>query len=78
MSEGSADVGLDAHRERIQAAILLPGQENPIVDSFANTSEAIRRFVRRLQKQARGPIKSCYEAGPLGYGLHRDLVRNAG
>ena len=74
MSEGITKVGLDAHKERIHAAILLPGQENPIVDSFANTSEAIRRFSRRLQKQAPGQIKSCYEAGPLGYGLQRSLI----
>jgi len=74
MSESITDIGLDAHKERIHAAILLPGQENPIVTSFANTSEAIRRFVRRVQKQAPGPITSCYEAGVLGFGLQRTLI----
>lgn len=74
MSESITVVGLDAHKERIHAAIFLPSQENPILDSFANTPEAIRRFVRRLHKQAPGPIKSCYEAGPLGYGLQRSLI----
>jgi transposase len=74
MPESITDIGLDAHKERIHAAILLPGQANPIVDSFANTSEAIRRFVRRVQKQAPGPITSCYEAGVLGFGLQRTLI----
>ncbi len=74
MSESITYVGLDAHKVRIHAAILLPGQKDPVVDSFANTSEGIRRFVRRLQKQVPGPIESCYEAGPLGYGLQRSLI----
>jgi transposase len=74
MLESITHVGLDAHQERIHAAILLPGRKDPIVDSFANTSEGIRRFVRRLQKQVPSPIESCYEAGPLGYGLQRSLI----
>ena len=67
-------VGLDAHQETIHAAILLPGTEEPLEESFSNTSEGIRRFVRRLKKRALGEGVLCYEAGPLGYTLQRTLI----
>lgn len=73
MSEDTTYVGLDAHQERIHAAILLPGALDAVEESFANTPDGIRRFLRRVRKRAPGPIESCYEAGPLGYGLQRSL-----
>ncbi len=66
-------IGLDAHQETIHAAALLPGVEKAAEDPFANTPEAIRRWVRRLVQRAPGPVVCCYEAGPLGYGLMREL-----
>jgi len=74
MSKNITTIGLDAHQETIYAAVLLPGRQEAVVESFGNTSEGTRRFVRRLKKRAPGPIESCYEAGPLGYGLQRDLI----
>jgi len=74
MAKGITHVGLDAHQETIHAAILLSGRREAVVEAFANTSEGIRRFVRRLKEQAPGPIEGCYEAGPLGYGLQRSLI----
>jgi len=53
--------------------LLLPGVEKAAEDPFANTPEAIRRWVRRLVQRAPGPVVCCYEAGPLGYGLMREL-----
>jgi transposase len=67
-------VGLDAHKETIHAAILLPGADKALEESFANTSEGVRRFVRRLKKRAPGEVVCCYEAGPLGYALQRTLI----
>jgi len=74
MREDITYVGLDAHMETIHAAILLPGSEDSVLDSFANTPDGLRRFARRLKKRAPGPIESCYEAGPLGFGLQRSLI----
>jgi len=74
MSKGITYVGLDAHKERIHAAILLPGCGDTVLDTFANTAEGLRRFVRRLKRRAPGSIEVCYEAGPLGYGLQRSLI----
>jgi len=73
MSEDITYVGLDAHQERIQAAILLPGAPEAVEESFANTPDGVRRFLRRVRKRAPGAVESCYEAGPLGYGLQRSL-----
>jgi transposase len=73
MSEDITYVGLDAHQERIHAAILIPGAPDAIEESFANTPDGVRRFLRRVRKRAPGAIESCYEAGPLGYGLQRSL-----
>lgn len=74
MSKGITYVGLDAHKERIHAAMLLPGCGDAVLDTFANTAEGLRRFVRRLKRRVPGSIEVCYEAGPLGYGLQRSLI----
>jgi len=66
-------VGLDAHQETIHAAVLLPGIEKAAEDQFANTPETVRRWARRVGKRAPGRVVCGYEAGPLGYGLMREL-----
>lgn len=71
MSEDITYVGLDAHQERIYAAVLWPGGGKALEDSLANTPEGIRRFVRRLRRRTSGEVLCAYEAGPLGYGLMR-------
>jgi transposase len=73
MSKDITYVGLDAHQETIHAAVLLPGGVRPAEDAFANTSEGLRRFVRRVRRRASGEVVCAYEAGPLGYGLMREL-----
>jgi transposase len=73
MTEGITYVGLDAHQETIHAALLRSREGKALEDSLANTPEAIRRFVRRVQRRAPGEVVCCYEAGPLGYGLMREL-----
>lgn len=74
MKKGITHAGLDAHQKTIHAAIVLPGREEALRESFANTAEAVRRFVRKLRKQSAGEVICCYEAGPLGYSLQRSLV----
>ena len=73
MNEDITYVGLDAHQETIHAGVLLPGAARPAEDTFANTSEGLRRFVRRVRRRAPGEVVCAYEAGPLGYGLPREL-----
>lgn len=73
MNQDITYVGLDAHQEKIHAAALLPEAMRPAEDSLANTSEGVRRYVRRLRRRAPGEVICAYEAGPLGYGLMREL-----
>jgi transposase len=77
MKEGITFVGLDAHKVAINVAMLLPGQTKPVEWQLANEATAVRRMVRKVQRQAPGEVRVCYEAGPCGYALQR-WIRAAG
>jgi transposase len=70
--EGITFVGLDAHKKSISVAMLVPG-ETPVEWTAANESGEIRRLIRKLERAAPGKVEACYEAGPTGYGLKRQL-----
>ena len=40
----------------------------------ANEPNAVRRLVRKLEREAPGPVRACYEAGPCGYALQRQMT----
>ena len=71
MEEGITFVALDAHKVENQVAMLLPGQAKPVEWDCVNERTAVRRMVRRVQRQAPGEVRFCYEAGPCGYALQR-------
>lgn len=66
-------VALDAHKKLIVIAMLLPGSTEPIVWQVRNEAGALRRMAKRILREAKGPVKVCYEAGPCGYALQRTL-----
>ncbi len=66
-------VGLDAHKDSIYVAMLLPDRTDPITWSLANEQGAVRRMVRKIERQAPGDVRFCYEAGPCGYALQRQI-----
>jgi transposase len=66
-------VGMDAHKNSIKVAGFIPGQTESIEWTEDTTPEAIRRLSRRLQRLAPGEVRCCYEAGPTGYALQRQL-----
>lgn len=72
-AKGITWVGLDAHKRSVQVAMLLPGREEPLSWQEANEEGAVRRLARRLMREAPGEVRACYEAGPLGYTLQREL-----
>lgn len=73
MKEFSKYVGLDVHKETIAVAVAdCRGGEARFVGEIAHTPEAITKLLRQLRK-AGGPIAWCYEAGPCGYGVYRQL-----
>jgi transposase len=71
--DGTTWVGLDAHKETIQVAMLLPGRDAPVEWRIANEPAAVKRLARKLERAAPGDVRSCYEAGVCGYTLQRQL-----
>jgi transposase len=67
-------VGLDVHQKTIVVALLYPGMSQ-VTERFTieNTTDALEKMVKRLSGQ--GPISFCYEAGPCGYEVYRQLTR---
>ncbi|MFZ5649461.1 MAG: IS110 family transposase [Bacillota bacterium] len=66
-------VGLDVHKDTIAVAVAKEGREAAeSLGTIINSAEAIAKLVRKL-----GPAKNlyfCYEAGPCGYGIYRQLT----
>jgi len=72
-SNGITWVGLDAPKKSIHVAMLLPGREDALSWQEANEEGAVRRLARKLTREAPGEVRACYEAGPLGDALQREL-----
>src|SRR5215217_4224777 len=70
-------VGLDTHKARIAVAVAVaePGRSGEVRfrGEIANRPEAVRRLLERLAER-HGRLRVCYEAGPCGYGLHRQVT----
>jgi transposase len=63
-------VGLDVHADSIAIAVAEPGRGEPSgLSTIPNDTVMLLKRLRRL-----GRVKCCYEAGPTGFGLHRDLA----
>lgn len=67
-------VGLDVHKEKIAVAVMQEGRNQlpRELGVIPNTPEAVAKLVRKL-----GPAQNlsfCYEAGPCGYTLYRQLT----
>jgi transposase len=73
-----AYIGLDVHKDTIAWAIALEGRSEPEYrGEIANRTKDIDRLIKRLNKQFNGEVLLwCYEAGPCGYGLHRQLLES--
>ncbi len=74
VNQGITFVGLDAHKRSISVAMLLPGREAAIEWQLANEGGAVRRMVRKVEREAPGEVRFCYEAGPCGYALQRQIT----
>ena len=68
-------VGLDTHKAKIAVAVAEPGRAGEVrfVGEIANQPDAVRRLIERLGEK-HGRLRVCYEAGPCGYGLYRQIT----
>ena len=67
-------IGLDVHKETIAVAVADGGARGAARDygQITNTPAALKRLVSKLQNDGR-ELHFCYEAGPCGYGIQRQL-----
>jgi transposase len=68
-------VGLDTHKAKIAVAVAEPGRSGEVRfhGEIANQPDAVRRLIERLADK-HGQLRVCYEAGPCGYGLQRQIA----
>jgi transposase len=67
-------VGIDAHKKDLFIAMLIGQEKTPVTWQLANEPSAVRRLVRKLERDAPGLVQVFYEAGPCGYALQRQLT----
>src|SRR5262249_23029376 len=67
-------VGLDVHKDGIAVAVAEGGVRGEVRDygRIANTAAGLDRLMRKLGGEGVG-LRFCYEAGPCGYGIQRQL-----
>ena len=72
--DSAAFVGLDTSKMTISVALAEEGRQGEVrfLGDVDHTPEAVRRLVTKLAGKY-GRLLFCYEAGPTGYGLQRQI-----
>jgi transposase len=70
--EKMTHVGLDVHKDTIAIAKLRPGAETPLVWEILNEPKAIKKVFGKMLAEVHA-LRCCYEAGPCGYEVQRQL-----
>ncbi len=65
-------LGLDVHKATINVALADSGAAPVLYGTIANEPGAVRKLVGQLKRGCK--LVAAYEAGPTGYGLHRQLT----
>jgi transposase len=68
-------VGLDVHKDTIAVALAEADQRGAVREygQIANTPSAVKTLAAKLTRTGR-ELQFCYEAGPCGYGIQRQLT----
>ena len=74
MDEPVADVSLDVHKDTIAVALAEADKRGEVREhgKIANTPAAVKTFAGKLSRGGR-ELGFCYEAGPCGYDIQRQL-----
>lgn len=72
MKKGTIFVAIDDSKRTLVLGILQPGADEPETRSIPNEPRHVQRLFARLQRE--GAVRACYEAGPSGYDLYRQLT----
>jgi hypothetical protein len=67
-------VGMDAHKKDLFLAMLVGTEAVPVSWTVPNDPKAVKRLVRKLERDAPEPVRVFYEAGPCGYALQRQVT----
>lgn len=75
MTNDTAFIGLDTHKDTIAVALAESGRDGSVRyhSQIANEPAAVLKLVKKLAGTY-GTLFFCYEAGPCGYGLQRQLI----
>jgi len=70
-----AFVAFDSAKEKHAVAIAEDGRNGEVryLGEIENSASAVKKLVTKLRRQY-NQLHFCYEAGPTGYGLHRQLT----
>ena len=68
-------IGLDVHKDTVAVAVAEAGKRGEVREhgKVANTSGAVRALAVKLARGGNA-LHFCYEAGPCGYGIQRELT----
>jgi transposase len=68
-------VAFDTSKEKIAVAIAEACQRGEVrfFGTIANRPEAVRKLIEKLGRRRHRRLAFCYEAGPTGYGLYRQI-----
>jgi transposase len=66
---------MDVHKKSINVAMQLPGSTEVVEWQLKNETRAVRRMAKKLKRESPGEVRCCYEAGPCGYVLQRQLKK---
>ena len=74
MDKAITYVGLDVHKDTIAVALAEAGARKDVREygKVANTATALNALAAKLSR-AGSELRFCYEAGPCGYGIQRQL-----
>ena len=64
-------VGIDAHKKDLFVAMLMGDQKAPVTWQLANEPNAVRRLVRKLERELPGPVVDRSSSNRLNPALHR-------